>query len=85
MQQKHAFRIIWNKTKFEHTNISKLLLNMCKLNICGKVKHELRVQISELRVQIHELQVQIHKLPVPIHELRVQIHNLRVQIDELED
>ena len=23
---------------------------------CGKVKHELRVQIHELRVQIHELE-----------------------------
>ena len=29
---------------------------------CGKVKHELRVQIYELRVQIHELRVQIHEL-----------------------
>ena len=25
--------------------------------LCGKVKHELRVQIHELRVQIHELRV----------------------------
>ena len=38
---------------------------------CGKVKHELRVQI--------------HELQVPIHELRVRIHELRVQIQELED
>ena len=28
---------------------------------CGKVKHELRVQIHELRVQIHELRVPIHE------------------------
>ena len=31
-------------------------------NHCGKVKHELRVQIHGLWVQIHGLQVQIHGL-----------------------
>ena len=59
-----------------------------KLNsnyFCGKVKHELRVQIHELRVQIHELQVQIYELRVQIQELRAQIHELRIQIHELED
>ena len=44
--------------------------------VCGKVKHELRVQIHQLRVQIHELRVPIHELRVQVHELRVSIHKL---------
>ena len=35
---------------------------MARNIVCGKLKHELRVQIHELQVQIHELRVQIHEL-----------------------
>ena len=45
-------------------------------NQCGKVKHELRVQIHELRVQIPELRVQIHKLRVQILDLEDKKHEL---------
>ena len=47
--------------------------NSCRIQ-CGKVKHELRVQMYELRVQIYKLRVQICELRVQIYELRVQIH-----------
>ena len=33
-----------------------------QLNLCGKVKNELRVQIHELQVQIYQLRVQIYEL-----------------------
>ena len=46
-------------------------------NQCGKVKHELRVQIPELRVQIPELRVQIHKLRVQILDLEDKKHELQ--------
>ena len=37
-------------------------LNHAEQISCGKVKHELRVQIHGLRVPVHELRVQIHEL-----------------------
>ena len=47
------------------------LIYTYKKNICcGKVKHELRVQIHELRVQIYELRIQIDELEEWKHELQ---------------
>ena len=64
---------IYNKAKIE-----------CHFILCGKVKHELRVQIHELLIQVYELRVQVHELRVQIHELRLQIYELWVQIHELQ-
>ena len=59
------------------------LYNYVTESTCGKVKHELRVQIHQLRVHIYKLRVQIHELKVHIYKLRVQIYQLWVQIHEL--
>ena len=63
-----------NKQGYKLLIVLLTVINILSHFICGKVKHELRVQIHELQVQIHELQAQIYELRVQIHALRVQIH-----------
>ena len=60
------------------------MTSICEKKISGEVRLNHAEQISCGKVK-HELRVQIHELRVPVHELRVQIHELRVQIHELED
>ena len=73
---------ICNRTKVQKCTVFKIKKILYSLKntawlFCGKVKHELRVQIRELRVPIHELRVQIHELRVQIHELEDEKHELQ--------
>ena len=74
-QQKHALRIIFNKSKFEHTSElfkSSKILNVCKLNIFNTAVFMHRIQgKSALSIFLPKFRKRPHSYPTRFSHLKL--------------